>query len=136
MAGIYGDFLDFFPELFDTVSFCSVEPRIGAGYDIQFDGVTDAIVMTEKDFALKIGRNVRTDSNDILSFNDKEYLFAPSGSPLKVGFFIKHPENGLIYTLIGKAGWEKEAGFTKFEIEVMPGPDGSEAEVKPEMGLF
>lgn len=136
MSGIYGDFLDFFPELFDYVAYFETEPKVGAGYEKIATGYADAVVLTEKTFMAHVGKSTQTDSNDIISASDREYCFAPAGSPLKVGFCIIHPESEELYVIIGKSVWDKEAGFTKYEIQLLQGSTGEEEPVQVNPGRF
>lgn len=136
MAGIYGDLLMFFPELFDQVSYFTAEPRVSSGYEKTAEGITDAIIMTEKTLTTKLGKYPKTDSNDILTYSDKEYCFAPEGTELKVGYFIIHPRENTLYAVTNKSDWEKEGGFIRFDIELVQGATGEEPPVLPKGGKF
>lgn len=138
MGGIYGEFLDFFPELFDLIKYYVKEPKVNSGYEIKEEGFEDGIVMTEKTFIARIGKKSRTDENDLLSYSDKEYLFAPADSKFRVGLTIIHPGENVEYAIVSKADWDKEAGFTRFDIEIVQGSTGSEDEEVPVLkpGVF
>lgn len=135
MGGIYGDFLDYFGELFDVISYFEKEPKVGAGYETKATGVADGIVMTDRDFSILIGKG-SGDNDNLYSASDKEFLFVPSDSAIKEGFFIIHPRENVLYAVTGKADWEKEAGFIKYKIQIVQGSKGDETPVKPKAGKF
>ena len=132
--GVYGDMLAAFPELFQTVPYYEREPEVGAGYTEKSSGFVDVIIMPEKTLTASLGgRAVQTSSYDVLDYKDKEYVWAASDSPLRVGLFIFDTEKNRLCALVGKAEWGLYGGFTRFDFEIVQGttsePDRESAQI-------
>lgn len=121
--GVYGDMLASFPELFQTVPYYVREPKVGAGYnDPTVSGYTDVIIMADKTFIATLGeRAFRDDSADVLDYGDREFLWASSDTPLRVGYFVFNMDENLMYRIISKSDWERYGGFIRFGFEVVQG---------------
>lgn len=120
--GTYGDMLASFPEIFQTVSYYEREPVIGAGYTEKSSGTVDVIIMPEKTLTASLGgRAVGDTSYDVLDYKDKEYVWASSDSPLKVGMCIFDNEKQRLCALVGRAEWGLYGGFTRFDFEIVQG---------------
>ena len=122
-GGVYGEMLAAFPELFQSVPYYVREPKVGAGYkDPSVSGYTDVIIMADKTFIATLGeRALTTDSADVLDYGDKEFLWAYSDTPLRVGYFVFNTDENLMYRIVSKSDWERYGGFIRFEFEVVQG---------------
>ena len=121
-GSVYGDMLAAFPELFQTVPYYIREPKVGAGYTEKASGMTEVIIMAEKTFVATLGeRALSTDSADVLDYGDREYLWAFSDTPLRVGHFVFNTNENLMYRIVGKSDWERYGGFIRFSFEVVQG---------------
>ncbi len=132
--GIYGNLLMFFPEIFQNVPYYERKPRVGSGYNEVASGYEDVIIMPEKTLTAALGgRAIAESSADVLDYKDKEYVWASSDSPLKVGLFLMDLEKGRLVRLVGRAEWGLYGGFTRFDFEIVQGttsePDRKTAEV-------
>ena len=122
MEAIYGEMLAAFPELFQTVAYYIREPKVGAGYEDKASGFTDVIIMADKTFIATLGEQAfSTDSADVLDYGDREFLWAPAGTPLKVGYFVFNPDANLMYRIMSKSEWVMYGGFIRFGFEVVQG---------------
>lgn len=121
--GIYGEMLAAFPEMFQTVPYYEMAPAVGAGFEpATASGFTDVIIMADKTFIAKLGENpFSTDSADVLDYGDREFLWAPSDTPLRVGFFVFNTDVNLMYRIISKSEWGQYGGFIRFGFEVVQG---------------
>lgn len=120
--GVYGDMLSFFPEIFQSVSYYEREPKVGSGYTEKSSGLVDVIIMPEKTLTAALGgRAVNQSAYDVLDYRDKEYVWASSDSPLKVGTFIFDNEKQRLCRLVGRAEWGMYGGFTRFDFEIVQG---------------
>lgn len=132
--GIYGDLLAAFPEIFQTVPYYEREPKVGAGYEEKSSGFVDVIIMPEKTLTAALGgRAINASAYDVLDYKDKEYVWASSDSPLRVGLFIYDTEKKRLCALVGKAEWGQCGGFTRFDFEIVQGttsePDRESAHI-------
>ena len=120
--GVYGDMLAAFPEIFQTVPYYEREPVVGAGYTEKSSGFVDVIIMPEKTLTAALGgRAINSSAYDVLDYKDKEYVWASSDSPLRVGLFIFDTEKNRLCALVGKAEWGQYGGFTRFDFEIVQG---------------
>ena len=121
-GSVYGEMLAAFPEIFQTVSYYIREPKVGPGYTEKASGVTDVIIMADKTFIATLGeRALSTDSADVLDYGDREFLWAASDTPLRVGYFVFNSDENLMYRIISKSDWERYGGFIRFGFEVVQG---------------
>lgn len=132
--GVYGDMLAAFPELFQTVAYYVREPLVGSGYKDQASGFTDVIIMADKTFIATLGEQAfSSDSADVLDYGDREFLWAFSDTPLKVGYFVFNTDANLMYRIISKSEWGYYGGFIRFGFEVVQGttsePDREKASI-------
>lgn len=132
--GIYGDMLAAFPEAFQTVPYYVREPKVGGGYEEPVaSGFTDVIIMADKTFTATLGeRAFSSDSSDVLDYGDREFLWASSDTPLRVGYFVFNMDEQKLYRIISKSDWERYGGFIRFGFEIVQGetsePDKTTAE--------
>ena len=120
--GIYGDMLASFPEIFQTVPYYEREPVVGAGFTEKSSGIVDVIIMPEKTLTASLGdRAIGSANYDVLDYKDKEYVWASSDSPLRVGMFIFDTEKQRLCALVGRAEWGLYGGFTRFDFEIVQG---------------
>ena len=121
--GIYGQMLAAFPEIFQTVPYYVRQPKVGGGYDNpETSGFTDVIIMADKTFVATLGEQAfSSDSSDILDYGDREFLWAYSDTPLRVGYFVFNPEHNLMYRIISKSEWGMYGGFIRFGFEIVQG---------------
>lgn len=132
---VYGDMLAAFPEIFQTVPYYIREPEVGGGYkDPSVSGYTDVIIMADKTFIATLGeRAFSSDSSDVLDYGDREFLWASSDTPLRVGYFVFNPDANLMYRITSKADWAQYGGFIRFGFEIVQGqtsePDRQSASV-------
>lgn len=122
-GAIYGDLLASFPEIFQTVPYYVREPKIGGGYkDPSISGFTDVIIMADKTFVATLGERAFTsDYSDVLDYGDREFLWAPSDTPLRVGYFVFNEDVNLMYRIISKSEWGMYGGFIRFGFEIVQG---------------
>lgn len=122
-GAIYGEMLAAFPEIFQTVPYYVMAPKVGAGYEeASVSGYTDVIIMADKTFIATLGeRALSTDSADILDYGDREFLWASADTPLKVGYFVFNTNENLMYRIISKSDWDRYGGFIRFGFEVVQG---------------
>lgn len=117
-----GDMLAAFPEIFQTVPYYVREPVVGAGYTEKASGVVDVIIMPEKTLTASLGdRAIGSANYDVLDYKDKEYVWASSDAPLRVGMFIFDTEKQRLCALVSKAEWGLYGGFTRFDFEIVQG---------------
>ena len=123
MAGIYGEMLAAFPELFQNVPYYIREPEVGGGYKPPSEsGYTDVIIMADKTFIATLGeRAFSSDSSDVLDYGDREFLWAPFDTPLRVGYFVFNMDEEKLYRIISKSDWERYGGFIRFGFEIVQG---------------
>ena len=123
---IYGEMLAAFPELFQTVPYYVRQPKVGSGYSEPTQaGFTDVIIMADKTFIDTLGeRAFSSDSADVLDYGDREYLWAFSDTPLRVGYFVFNTDANLMYRIISKSEWGKYGGFIRFGFEIVQGTTG------------
>lgn len=132
---LYGEMLAAFPEMFQTVPYYVRQPKVGGGYeDPEVSGFTDVIIMADKTFVATLGERAFTsDSSDVLDYGDREFLWAFSDTPLKVGYFVFNTDAKLMYRIISKAEWGMYGGFIRFGFEIVQGetsePDRESASV-------
>lgn len=121
--GVYGDMLAAFPEIFQTVPYYEMPPDVGAGYlPATASGFTDVIIMADKTFIATLGEQpFSADSADVLDYGDREFLWASSDTPLRVGFFVFNTEANLMYRIISKSEWGQYGGFIRFGFEIVQG---------------
>ena len=122
-GSVYGDMLAAFPEIFQTVPYYVRQPAVGGGYEPpSASGFTDVIIMADKTFMATIGERAFTsDSSDVLDYGDREFLWAPSDTPLRVGYFVFNPDECLLYRIVGKSNWKDYGGFIRFNFEIVQG---------------
>ena len=78
--------------------------------------------MPEKTLTAALGgRALSEASADVLDYKDKEYVWASSDSPVKVGTFLMDLEKGRLVRLVGRAEWGLYGGFTRFDFEIVQG---------------
>jgi len=133
--GLYGDMMSAFPEMFQTVPYYVRKPKVDGGYeDPDVSGFTEVIVMADKTFLATLGERAFTaDSSDVLDYGDREFLWAPSDTPLRVGYFVFNTDANLMYRIISKAEWGMYGGFIRFGFEIVQGetsePDRTKAQL-------
>jgi hypothetical protein len=122
-AGIYGDMMAAFPEIFQSVPYYVCEPEVGGGYKPPAEsGYTDVIIMADKTFIATLGeRAFSADSSDVLDYGDREFLWAPSDTPLRVGYFVYNMDEEKLYRIVSKSDWERYGGFIRFGFEIVQG---------------
>lgn len=120
---VYGEMLAAFPEIFQTVPYYVQEPEVGGGYQPpSVSGFTDVIIMADKTFTATLGERAFTaDSSDVLDYGDREFLWAPSDTPLRVGYFVFNPDAALLYRIVSKSEWGHYGGFIRFSFEIVQG---------------
>lgn len=132
---VYGEMLMAFPELFQTEPYYVREPKVGSGYEKPVaSGYADVIVMADKTFIATLGEHAfSADNSGILDYGDREFLWAPYDTPLKVGYFVFNTEENLMYRIISKSDWKRYGGFIRFGFEIIQGttsePDRESAEL-------
>ena len=121
--GLYGDMLAAFPEMFQTVPYYVRDPKVGSGYETPTEsGFVDVIIMADKTFQATLGERAFTsDYADVLDYGDREFLWAASDSPLKVGYFVFNTDASLMYRIVSKSEWGMYGGFTRFGFEIVQG---------------
>ena len=121
---IYGNMLIHFTELYRTVEYFTQEPKIAAGYKNKSEVKTTRIILqTDTGMSIKgtSGRLSGRNNWKIYDFSDDDTIWVPNNSPLKVGYYIKHPGNDYIYAVVKEAPWEYEGGFRIMKIEKVQG---------------
>ena len=123
MAGVYGDSLLYFSELYIDVSYYNQIAKIGAGYTP--DGTPTIIrVIRQTGKGFKLSDVMKTGSENIssvLNKIDNNQIWYESR--LEIGWFIGMT-NG-VYRIKEELDWLIEAGFYGYTLEKIIGNDGT-----------
>ena len=116
MAGVYGDFLTAFPELFRTIEFRDGRKIRGILVD-----TTNANI-----FRQKTGNK----STSVLDMNNYSKLYIPTktAKTIKESDRFVHPEEGYEMTIVGRVPYNQPAGYSVFLAERVSGADSTQTE--------
>lgn len=122
MAGVYGDSLLFFPELFIDVSYFNQLPKIGAGYTAEGTPTTIRIIrQTGRGYRLSdVMKTGSENISSVLNKIDENQVWYDQR--LNIGWFILL--GGLVYRLVEELDWLLESGFYGYSIEKVVGNNG------------
>lgn len=132
--GVYGTFLDAFTELFRTVTFWERFPRIGAGYEETQEQKMRVIVLTTSraNFQSKKITEYRA-----LDTANHDILYCWPSTPVKQGMFLRHPDNGEVFTVDVALDFAFSGSFRAWGIDRVQGANSqNEQEIPLKEGKF
>lgn len=121
MGGVYGEFLGFFPELFETFEVYTHEDDRVSGYNLTFKKRVKGIRQTTNEY-VDIKRMSRTKDLPILDIGQK-YMFWSYEKLDMATEFVKIDEE--YYRPMKIAQFNREGGFWETALEKVVGNDGT-----------
>lgn len=122
MGGVYGSFIELFPELFESFHIWTLEDKS----DLR---TVRAILMPSKGDSLK--RKKYTSGNTALDIlrSDDFYISRKYDSQVKIGDYVQHIGDNSIMRLTGEVPYDRPAGYRIYNIELVTGstPDKNES---------
>jgi hypothetical protein len=134
MGGVYGSFLEAFPELMQPVEFFSQDPLVGAGYGVRIPIGTYEVILQAKSGSSIEGNSGRLSARNAwrtLDVANNDTMWAPDEYPLVQGCFMVHPNDGRIYRLATVLEYNREGGFKVWGITKLTGDTGSQDTLLP-----
>lgn len=143
MSGVYGNILDYFPELFTPVTFWSATRGPDGEYNappvIDEDGHVDVrtipvIVLNDAGDMIKRKKFV---DEWILDSSGNDVLYSYDDVDIRLGDFLIHPHTKEWNRIVARLGYSLPGGFSAWGIERVQGTDKDDTrEVKPVEGMF
>lgn len=113
MPGVYGDFIELFPELHETLTVWSKDDKSDSKY-------IRAVYIPKGGESIK--RRKYTSGNTGLDIADSDQVYAKSSCGLKDGdYFTRTQDNNIIYRVVGSLPYSKAAGYSVFTVERVTG---------------
>jgi hypothetical protein len=132
--GVYGNFLDAFPELFRTVAFWDRLPQIGAGFERAEEKEYRVIVLTD---AQANFQDKKAGDYKALDFANHDVLYCGVDTPIKKGMFLRHPDDGDIFTIDVALDYTFTGGFRAWGIDRVQGANGmNQQDISIKEGVF
>ena len=128
---IYGDMLDAFPELFQQMSFWNAAPKVGGGYSKEQSFMINGILLDTNNNAIL---RRRFGAGYMLDAENQDILWVPLNSPVEVGMFFYHPQDGVVHRVVASLDKTVPGGFKRFIVERVGGANGTNEEVIPVSG--
>ena len=116
---LYGDLLVHFIEMFLTVDYFTQLPNVGVGYNNKSEVLKTEIILqpsTGEEIKGPSGRLAGRSNWRVNDISDSEDIWTRDDTPLKIGYYIVHPENKNIYIVNSKKNYGYYAGFIAWEI--------------------
>jgi hypothetical protein len=133
MGGVYGSFLDFFPELLEVQGFYTQEPTVAGGYQNRQDIGEFAVVYQNDEFQRLTNKSGKWNGLDI-----KDGILLWSSERLPVGAFFENPhKENAVYRIEGVIDYQREGGFYHYVAGRAAGANGSQTErLELKRGVF
>lgn len=121
MSGVYGTFVEAFPELQELFQVWTKEDK---------SDIRDIVAICMPEGGDEIKRRKYTSGNTGLDIveNDKFYVRTVFDNLVHVGDYVRKPNNDYTYRLTGRLPYDRAAGYRIYDIERVTGttPDKNE----------
>ena len=121
MGGVYGEFLAYFPELFEEFKVYKQNPRLDSGYDL--DGYRTIVGVRQNDRSYIVDKTNR--KNFVLDIGNAYTLWTYE----KIDHATEFVEiDGEMYRPMSMSAFNREGGFYETSLERVVGGDGTKDE--------
>jgi hypothetical protein len=120
MAGVYGDFLSAFQELFINVSFFYQSKTTDDKWGARTPDFQHNVILLDNK-----GQSFRRYA-EVLDIQNGDFMYSYSNTPIKIGMCLRHPDDGAIYRITDKFDHGRVGGLCKWKIEKMTGDNGTQ----------
>jgi hypothetical protein len=122
MGGVYGGFLEFFPELMERQEFYAQEPKVSGGYKNKQIIGTFRVIFQNDEFQRLTNKSGKWNGLDI-----KDGIMLWSAKKIPTGAFFKNPhKDGAVYRIEGVISYEREGGFYSYVAGRVTGASGEQ----------
>ena len=128
MAGVYGNVLDAFPELFRQTKFWKADPLIGGGYGLPMNEEYYNVIVID-DTGDSLFRH-KVASYLALDYENNDVLYTNDDTPIDTGMFLIHPDNGLVHRVVKQLDHSNTGGFSVWGIQRLQGDGPGRLETK------
>jgi len=122
MSGVYGDFLGSFPELFQPITFYSMDKEINGSLNNDNVVCKLPVILIDEDTSGLFRQLISgTGSHDVLNLKEDVFIYALTPNKLTVGLYFKHPQTGFTMKLTNPLDRALQGGTIIYKAESLTG---------------
>lgn len=134
MAGVYGDMLSSFNELFRTVKFWEASTDTGAGYQPKEIVEFRVIILATRSASFQ---EKKVADYKALDISNRDVLYSRDDTPIKVGMFLMHPDENEVFRVDVPINYAFTGGYKTWGITRVQGANGmNQQKVEINSGYF